>query len=229
MCANEGNLSSVSRRNDRESRGKYCNNGVICIKPELWYPIEGYEGWYEVSSHGRIRSVDRVVKFKNGIKRAYKGQLLKFRYHNGYAMVNLNKNKKMREFYVHRLVIENFKLHPVGKDWVNHINGKKWDNRVENLEWCTAKENNRHAVLTGLTAVNVSGLLELNRKKQKAVLLYTNDGNEIVKPSALDMAKYCVKHKFSNRDVDKLRYAIRYACQSASKCDGMHFKYVNVA
>lgn len=86
---------------------------VTIMPNEYWVPIEGYEGWYEVSDQGRVRSVDRVVTFKNGKgSRFYKGQILKFRYHNGYAMVNLNKNKKMREHYVHRLVIENFTLHP---------------------------------------------------------------------------------------------------------------------
>lgn len=80
---------------------------------EYWVPIEGYDGWYEVSDQGHVRSVDRVVTFKNGKgSRFYKGQILKFRYHNGYAMVNLHKNKKMKEYYVHRLVIENFTLHP---------------------------------------------------------------------------------------------------------------------
>lgn len=79
--------------------------------PEVWYPIEGYEGYYQVSSYGRVRSVDRTVQFRNGHTRHYTGKVLMLRYHNGYTTVNLNKNGQLREHYVHRLVAENFLLH----------------------------------------------------------------------------------------------------------------------
>jgi hypothetical protein len=199
----------------------------LIIPKEYWVPIDGYEGWYEVSDQGRVRSVDRVVKFKNGKgSRAYKGQILKFRYHNGYAMVNLNKNKKMREHYVHRLVIENFTLHPKHKKWVNHKDGRKWNNKLSNLEWCTPKENSDHAIKHDLRNNNIEGLLASNntRKKQVALIHY----GEVVhlEPSALDMAKYLIKkEKITITNVDKVRYAIRYACQSGSLYQNMRFEY----
>lgn len=193
--------------------------------PEVWYPIEGYEGYYQVSSYGRVRSVDRTVRFRNGHTRHYTGKVLMLRYHNGYAMVNLNKNGQLREHYVHRLVAENFLLHFKGKDWVNHINGIKSDNRVENLEWCTPGENNEHARNTGLTTINISGILRSNVSKQKKVVIRLHDGTCHVEPSALDMAKYCIANRLINRDEYSLRYAIRYACQSGAICGGYKFDY----
>lgn len=195
---------------------------------ELWYPIDGYDGWYEVSNMGRVRSVDRVVHFRNDKgSRFYRGQLLKFRYHNGYAMVNLNKNKSMREYYVHRLVIENFTLHPRHRPWVNHKNGKKWDDRLENLEWCTPAENNEHACKHGLRHNNVSGILENNKRRQKPVEM-RRDGVVHTEPSALDMAKYLILHHLVPEDsVDRVRYAVRYASQSGRIYYNMSFKYVS--
>lgn len=200
---------------------------VTIMPNEYWVPIEGYEGWYEVSDQGRVRSVDRVVTFKNGKgSRFYKGQILKFRYHNGYAMVNLNKNKKMREHYVHRLVIENFTLHPKHRKWVNHKDGNKKNNRLSNLEWCTPKENNDHAIKHDLRNNNISGLLRTNDTKKKQVALIRYGEIAHIEPSALDMAKYLIKKKkLVGIPVDKARYAIRYACQSGRVYQNMRFEY----
>ena len=195
---------------------------------EYWVPITGYEGWYEISTAGRIRSVDRVVKFKNGKgSRHYKGQILKFRYHNGYAMVNLNKNKVMKEHYVHRLVIENFTLHPKRKPWVNHKNGVKSDNSITNLEWCTPSENNIHAVKMGIRRDNVSGLLSYNNSRKRAVGMVVDDEVIYTGDCTTSLAKQLLKdHILKDASIDQAARAIQYACKSGRKYQGKSFKYI---
>lgn len=119
---------------------------------EVWVPAFGYAGEYEVSSLGRVRSLDRVQRRSNGKANCdfhIKGQLLKpymTGKDEGYCTVSLRgKNVK-----VHRLVAESF-LKPIeGKNEVNHINGDKHDNAVGNLEWVTTLENGHHALAIGL-------------------------------------------------------------------------------
>ena len=120
---------------------------------EEWKAIKGYEGHYEVSSMGRIRSVDRYVKtgIKHNENRFIKGVILKPHLKkNGYLSVDLKApNKKQKTISVHRLVAYAFLLPMEGKNVVNHKNLNKLDNRVENLEWVTAEENRKHAKVNG--------------------------------------------------------------------------------
>lgn len=118
---------------------------------EEWRQVKGYEGLYEVSSLGNVRSVDRVIKYSNGTSNHHKGRLLKLGCnHRGYPMAMLSKKNKQRNIAVHRLVAEAFICNPENKPTVNHISGVKSDNRVENLEWNTWEENERHSQETGL-------------------------------------------------------------------------------
>lgn len=200
------------------------------MSKEVWADIEGFEGWYQVSTEGRVRSVDRVVTFKNGKgHRYYKGKILKQKYHNGYAMVNLNKNKKLTVAYVHRLVIETFTLHPIKKPWVNHKNGKKNDPRLDNLEWCTPSENNAHAVLTGLRKDNITGLLKNIDSQKKKIGAYSKRGKLIiVADCAKDLTKALMKkHKIDdNSDIEVVARAIRYAARSGRVYQNMTFRYL---
>lgn len=112
------------------------------IKKEKWKPILGYEKFYEVSSYGRIRSMDRIILCSNGETRNYKGKILKFSFDKrGYKIVKLCKNGVGTSYSVHRLVALAFIQNPDNKKTVNHINENKKDNRVENLEWMTNLEN----------------------------------------------------------------------------------------
>lgn len=109
---------------------------------EVWADIRGYEGSYQVSNKGRVKSLPRTVR--NGkygvIKRV--GQVLKGRKKgDGYIAVRLSGTNKL----VHRLVAEAFIPNPENKPYVNHINLNKSDNDVDNLEWCTHRENMIHA------------------------------------------------------------------------------------
>jgi hypothetical protein len=114
---------------------------------EIWKTIKGFEGQYEISNIGNLRSVDRLVEHYKGGKRLCKGSNKNIRLNDkGYYRCNLKKDGKRYDFTVHRLVAIAFLEKPFGKDIINHINGIKTDNRVENLEWCNSSENTIHAV-----------------------------------------------------------------------------------
>ena len=116
---------------------------------ETWKTIKGFEGQYEISNIGNLRSVDRLVDHYKGGKRLCKGSNKNIRLNDkGYYRCNLKKDGKRYDFTVHRLVAIAFLEKPFDKDIINHINGIKTDNRVENLEWCNSSENTIHAVKT---------------------------------------------------------------------------------
>lgn len=128
-------------------------NLVLRNAPEYWCDVEGYPG-YQVSNLGNVRSLDRVVRRKNGRTLTIKGQPLKpQKNHKGYLRVRLRKEKKEKALSVHRLVATAFIANPKCKLQVNHLNGVKHDNNVLNLEWCTPSENIKHAFTYGLMPV----------------------------------------------------------------------------
>lgn len=105
---------------------------------EIWKPIKGYEGIYEVSSYGRVRSLDRHIVRKNDADYRLKGRVLTPKtYKRHYAKVRLIiANVSDNEYHVHRLVADAFVENPKGFPNVRHINGDIHDNRADNLEWC---------------------------------------------------------------------------------------------
>ena len=122
---------------------------------EEWKPIQGYEGCYEISSLGRVKSVERKVYnpcvLGDGCYRTVPEKIRKPNIMKGYHCVGLVKNKSIKIFRIHRLVIEHFVGQAPSQEYqVNHIDGDKSNNRVENLEWVTPKENTQHAIKTGL-------------------------------------------------------------------------------
>ena len=107
---------------------------------EIWKPITDCPG-YEVSTLGRVRSVDRIDTLRNGNKRSLKGKILTLRPDpEGYVRAVLRVNHERKHIMVHRLVAITFLGKQEGKE-VNHINCIRDDNRLENLEWVTHKKN----------------------------------------------------------------------------------------
>ena len=119
---------------------------------EIWKDIPNYEGSYQVSNTGLVRSVDRMIAIKDGIMRKYKGKVLKPYLNNkGYELIQLYSDNGRDTKAVHRLVLETFKPHVNMIDLqVNHIDGDKLNNHLTNLEWVTGRDNILHAYDTGL-------------------------------------------------------------------------------
>lgn len=146
---------------------------------EEWKDIEGYEGLYQISSLGNVKSLKRLVKISK-TKEKYKEvpehilKPTKNRY--GYLYVSLARNGVSKNVRIHRVVAETFLEKSPLKTQVNHINGKKTDNRLENLEWVTCKEN--------LNKAWEMGLCENNRKR----------------------ARECLLKRIKQRDFSKVRY-----------------------
>lgn len=112
---------------------------------EIWKDIEGYEGLYQVSNLGYVRSLDKEIEVINHNKKyckKIKGKELKCSFHDGYTTVGLVKNGKVKTTYIHRLVAKAFISNPNNYNIINHIDEDKSNNNCKNLEWCTYKYNN---------------------------------------------------------------------------------------
>jgi hypothetical protein len=122
------------------------------VRSEEWRPVAGFEGYYEVSNFGDVRSVDRIVPRDGPTGNMMrKGQLITPHVTpKGYLRCQLGMNGQKANKMVHRLVAEAFIPNPDDKPEVNHRNGNKQDNHIDNLEWATQSENQTHAYQLGL-------------------------------------------------------------------------------
>jgi hypothetical protein len=142
---------------------------------EVWKDIKDYEGHYQVSDIGRVKSLARVVESRKGIFGNKKEIFLKTsKNRKGYLRVKLCKKSdgfcSEKSVIVHRLVANEFLENPLNKPQVNHKNGIKDDNRVENLEWATGSENVIHALANNLK-ISIKGSEYRNSKlTEKEVL-----------------------------------------------------------
>lgn len=144
------------------------------MKNEEWRDVVGYEGLYQVSSEGRVKSLERTDRFGRVVKERVLKQDVT---HDGYLRVCLYASDKRKWFRVHRLVCEAFRENPEDKPEVNHIDEDKTNNNAVNLEWCTRKENINHG----------SRNERARKAKSKSVGQYTRDG-ELIKiwPSTIE-------------------------------------------
>lgn len=134
---------------------------------ETWRDIKGYEGLYQVSDQGKVRSLDRYVSNNHLMK----GQILKQHLSNRqYWKVYLVTHNKVRTFQVHRLVAEAFIPNPESKPCVDHINCDKNNNTVFNLRWCTHSENM-------MNDITYTQNLIAHEKAKKPVACYSLSGD----------------------------------------------------
>ena len=182
---------------------------------EVWKPIKGYDGYYEVSNIGRVRSLDRIVTYSNGLRCLHRGRVLKAAADkDGYFRVVLS-NIEHSNRIVHRLVAEAFIDNPDHLPEVNHKDENKQNNVVSNLEWCTDKYNVNYG-----TALSRRADTQRNDPDQsKPVIQYTKDGHVVaeypsiretvrqtgikkttISRSCRGLQKYCHKFYFRFKD-----------------------------
>ena len=141
---------------------------------EIWKDVIDYEGLYEMSNLGSIRSQART---------GTKGGILKQKLSNtGYWSVRLSKNGTVRSNNVHRIFAKLFIPNPENKPCINHKDGVKSNNDINNLEWCTYKENTAHAIDAGLqtpTHMNLSNVCGKNHPKSKTTYQYDSSNNKL--------------------------------------------------
>lgn len=143
---------------------------------EIWTDIKGFEGKYQISNFGNVKSLSRTIIRKNGKKQTFKSRILKpCKNNKGYYLVSLDG----KLYTIHRLVVENFMNNLV----VNHKNGIKTDNRIENLELISQKDNCIKAWQQGLCENVRKNAYNQKHKKQirtsKSVIQYDLNGNKI--------------------------------------------------
>ncbi len=175
---------------------------------EVWKPIPGFEGYYEASNMGNIRSLDRFTKNRWGSCTFHKSQLMKCRIvKNGYAHVKLTKDGNKFEPLVHRIIADMFIPNPDNLPQINHKNGDKSDNRVSNLEWCTSSQNQLHS----------RRVLKRHCGKSRKPVICLETGE------TFDSLTSAGKTLGINSG------GIYYVCEGRNKqAKGMHFKYADI-
>lgn len=170
---------------------------------EIWKDVKGYEGRYQVSNLGRVKSLNYLQKGKEQILKATKIK--------GYLVVNLYKEGKAKIYTIHRLVAKTFIENPDNLPQVNHKDECKTNNIVDNLEWCSAKYNNNYGSRTQRCVDSNTN----NPKFSKKVLCVETG---VIYPSIMQV----------QRDLGFLHQHISYACSGKLKTAyGFHWKYID--
>lgn len=173
----------INVRPDARVKSNGCHG---TLEREEWRDVVGYEGYYQVSSFGRVRSLDRMVKHPNGGLRKLKGRIISPSIRNHYPSIMIGANGVRIHKNIHRLVADAFIPNPDNLPQVNHRNEDKTCNIPDNLEWCDSKYNmnygNRSAkcskALKGRVFTDETKIRMTNAKRDKMtpVLQYTLDG-----------------------------------------------------
>ena len=169
---------------------------------ELWLPIPDWNGFFEISNWGRVRSLSRRYVVKNIIRTPEFGK-------DGYLVFTLNTSAKKKKIIAHRVVGKLFIPNPTNKPQINHKKAIKVDNRVSQIEWTTEKENREHAVQMGLVSKAWLGKTGKNHPSSRIVYQYDleaalieewESATEVSKSFGVNrstIAKYCREDKIS--------------------------------
>lgn len=144
---------------------------------EIWKPVVGYEGLYEVSNLGNVRSIDRVIEYSNGVKHFTKGKKLKqsINKNTGYYQVSLCNNGNAHKIDVHKIVANTFLSNDKSLPCVNHKDESRTNNNVSNLEFCSYKYNSNY----GTAIQRMKNSIRLNANRVKKVSQYDLNGDKI--------------------------------------------------
>lgn len=198
----------------------YLNLKLESLPNEIWKDIPGYEGFYQASSLGRIKSLERFKQNYSKLQKVEEKIIAQRLNWKGYCVVTLSKDKKTLQTNVHIHICKAFHLNPENKKTVNHINGIKTDNKVENLEWNTHSENHKHAFKTGLRKASIpfskSGKPEKHPNAKK-VFQYDLQMNFIKEWSSIQLAtkelnileksiRNCCNHKYGYKTAGTFKW-----------------------
>jgi len=150
------------------------------MRTEIWSFIEEFGCDYEVSTLGRIRSLDRIVVTSTGVKINVSGKIISQQTNRGgYLQCKIKVDGRQKTICTHRLIAKAFIPNPENKREVNHIDGDKTNNNVDNLEWCTPSENIKHSYDIGIRVQNFKGKFGSEHNRSKAVVQYDMNMNRI--------------------------------------------------
>lgn len=186
-----------------------------CKDIEIWKDIEGYEGLYQVSSYGRIRSLDRRCFSTYGGKTLSGscfriGKQLKLTLRKGYYSCHLSKNNTRKRLSVHRLVALAFIPNPHNLPIINHKDENPKNNHFSNLEWCDHKYNNNYGCLK-------------NRRKQIIIEIHKRLSKEVIQ---FDFNGNIIRKYESAREVRKITgYYVSNCCNRQSTAYGFIWRY----
>jgi len=169
-----------------------------------WKDIPNYEGAYEVSSQGDVRSIKRYNNYK---KHSIGDKILSPGITDGYCQVALSKHKSQQQYKIHRLVAQAFIPNPENKPCVNHLDGVKSNNCVDNLEWCTYSENAKHAWDTGLRTLERSNIYKLHGHGE-------NNSNSKLTQHNVDN----IRKEYASGAYSYIQLAIKYNVGKSSIC-----------
>lgn len=174
---------------------------------ELWRDIKGYEGYYQVSNTGRVRSVTRTLLYNTGKYYMLRGKLLSLPLDShGYPNLALNRDGISHRVRVHQLVAQAFISGFRPLSIINHIDGNKTNNHLDNLEIVTSKENTAHARRIGL--INDYG-------EKHALSKLTNQEADII------------RKRYKDSIITMKELAEEYGVCAQTICNIVHFKAYN--
>lgn len=167
------------------------NEKNLSIEPlpdEEWRDVVGYEGLYQVSNLGRVKSLSKRIVYKDGREYNYPSKVMKNqKVSTGYRKVMLYGVNGNKQYYVHRLVAETFIPNPNNLSDVNHKDGCKTNNILSNLEWRSRSDNQKHAYKNGLNWVHMD---EAIKERSRPVIQFTPDGKLVAEyPSTMEASR----------------------------------------
>lgn len=176
---------------------------------EVWKDIKGYEGLYQISNYGRVKSFNCEVNCYPNAKRIIKGRIRKAPIDkDGYYRIGLSKDHKQKHYYVHRLVAEAFLPNPNNYKSINHKDENKKNNRADNLEWCTIRYNNLYN----------NKIDKLTKSKYKKVIQYDVDMQLIAVYESIKQA---------SSETGIKRAVIARACRGIKTKCGYNWRFAN--